>query len=89
MLSSNPTRSHRRDRQSSCHCSRAYLDFYSGIAVNALGHSDPRWVRAVTEQAGKLAHVSNLFHTEPQARGGACRPILCLIRRQEAYGPGL
>jgi len=44
---------------------KRYLDFTSGIAVTALGHSDPGWVHAVREQAGKLAHVSNLYHTEP------------------------
>lgn len=44
---------------------KRYLDFTSGIAVTALGHSDPQWVAAVQEQAGKLAHVSNLYHTEP------------------------
>ena len=43
-----------------------FLDFSSGIAVNALGHSDPRWLAALTEQAHKLAHTSNLYHTEPQ-----------------------
>jgi predicted acetylornithine/succinylornithine family transaminase len=44
---------------------KRYLDFTSGIAVTALGHGDPRWVTAVREQAGKLVHVSNLYHTEP------------------------
>lgn len=39
----------------------AYLDFTSGIAVNALGHAHPRWVAAVQRQAAELAHVSNLF----------------------------
>lgn len=38
-----------------------YLDFTSGIAVNALGHGHPAWVRAVRDQAGRLAHCSNLF----------------------------
>jgi acetylornithine/N-succinyldiaminopimelate aminotransferase len=38
-----------------------YLDFGSGIAVNALGHSHPHLVAALTEQAGKVWHVSNLF----------------------------
>ena len=47
---------------------RAYLDFGSGIAVNALGHGDPDVVRAIGEQAQRLMHVSNLYHTEPQAR---------------------
>lgn len=44
-----------------------YLDFTSGIAVTALGHSDPQWVAAVQDQAGRLVHVSNLYHTAPQA----------------------
>ncbi len=38
-----------------------YLDFASGIAVNALGHAHPRLVAALTEQANKLWHVSNLY----------------------------
>lgn len=46
---------------------RRYLDFSSGIAVTALGHSDPEWVTAVQEQAARLVHVSNLYHTAPQA----------------------
>jgi acetylornithine/N-succinyldiaminopimelate aminotransferase len=37
------------------------LDFCSGIAVTGLGHAHPHLVRALTEQAGKLWHVSNLF----------------------------
>ncbi|CAD5317763.1 unnamed protein product [Arabidopsis thaliana] len=36
---------------------KEYLDCASGIAVNALGHGDPDWLRAVTEQAGVLAHI--------------------------------
>jgi acetylornithine/N-succinyldiaminopimelate aminotransferase len=43
-----------------------YLDFASGIAVNALGHAHPRLVAALTEQADKLWHVSNLYRI-PQA----------------------
>jgi acetylornithine/N-succinyldiaminopimelate aminotransferase len=46
---------------------KTYLDFCTGIAVNALGHAHPVWVKAVQEQAAKLAHVSNLFRNEPQA----------------------
>ena len=46
---------------------KEYLDFCAGIAVNCLGHCDPDWVAAVTEQANKLCHVSNLYHTEPGA----------------------
>jgi acetylornithine/N-succinyldiaminopimelate aminotransferase len=40
---------------------RRYLDFASGIAVNALGHSHPHLVQALTAQARKLWHVSNLY----------------------------
>jgi predicted acetylornithine/succinylornithine family transaminase len=45
-----------------------YLDFFCGLAVTSLGHSHPRVVRAIKEQAEKLTHVSNVFHTEPMAR---------------------
>jgi len=38
-----------------------YLDFTSGVAVNALGHAHPNMVAALTEQAQKLWHVSNLY----------------------------
>jgi acetylornithine/N-succinyldiaminopimelate aminotransferase len=38
-----------------------YLDFTSGVAVNALGHAHPHLVNALTEQAKKLWHVSNLY----------------------------
>ncbi len=40
---------------------RRFLDLGAGIAVNALGHAHPDLVAAVTEQAGKLWHVSNLY----------------------------
>lgn len=40
---------------------RRYLDFMSGIAVSALGHTHPKLVAALTEQAQKLWHVSNVF----------------------------
>eukprot|EP00892_Ulva_mutabilis_P002349 jgi/Ulvmu1/12114/UM084_0040.1 len=45
---------------------KEYLDFAAGIAVNALGHGDARWVKAVKQQAGELMHTSNLFHTVQQ-----------------------
>jgi acetylornithine/N-succinyldiaminopimelate aminotransferase len=38
-----------------------YLDFTSGVAVNALGHAHPELVKALTEQAQKVWHVSNLY----------------------------
>ena len=40
---------------------REYLDFSSGIAVNALGHCHPVWVEAIRRQAGELIHTSNLY----------------------------
>lgn len=47
---------------------KEYLDFFSGIAVCNLGHCHPAVTRAVSEQAAKLVHVSNLYLIEPQAR---------------------
>lgn len=44
-----------------------YLDFGSGIAVCSIGHSHPRLVQAISEQAATLIHTSNLYHTAPQA----------------------
>ena len=40
---------------------RRYLDLLSGIAVNTLGHNHPRLVAAITDQASKIIHTSNLF----------------------------
>jgi acetylornithine/N-succinyldiaminopimelate aminotransferase len=45
-----------------------YLDFLTGISVVQIGHSHPHWVEAVTRQAARLAHVGNLFYTEPAMR---------------------
>jgi acetylornithine aminotransferase/acetylornithine/N-succinyldiaminopimelate aminotransferase len=45
---------------------KEYLDFLAGIAVCSLGHCHPEVTGAICEQAGKLLHVSNLFHTKPQ-----------------------
>ncbi len=49
-----------------------YLDFTSGVAVNALGHAHPHLVAALTEQAQKLWHVSNLYRI-PQGERLAAR----------------
>ena len=45
-----------------------YLDLGSGIAVNALGHAHPALVATLTEQAGKLWHVSNVYQIPEQQR---------------------
>ena len=49
-----------------------YLDFTSGVAVNALGHAHPRIVAAISDQASKLIHVSNLYRI-PEAERLAAR----------------
>ena len=45
---------------------KSYLDLGTGIATACLGHSHPELAAALTEQAGKLTHISNLYYTEPQ-----------------------
>ena len=59
---------------------RSYLDFATGIAVNALGHGHPRWVAAMQRQAAELVHVSNLFRNPRQ--GELARRLV------ERAGPG-
>src|SRR5277367_2446415 len=46
---------------------KRYLDFLSGIGVNALGHNHPAIQAAIRRQAGRLIHISNLFFHEYQA----------------------
>ena len=53
---------------------KEYIDFTSGIGVTDLGYGYQPWVDAITTQAGKLGHVSNLFYTEPPAK---LAEILC------------
>ena len=56
-----------------------YYDFTSGIGVNALGYCDEGWVKAVTEQAGKIQHMSNYYC------GTACkkqRPLPFVLLQQ-------
>ncbi len=55
---------------------KRYLDFVSGLGVNALGHAHPRIVKTIREQAGKLIHVSNLYYHEYQ---GALAEKLCTL----------
>ncbi len=53
---------------------KAYIDFTSGIGVNALGFAEEGWVAAVTAQLNKLQHISNLYYTEPCAQAAK---LLC------------
>jgi predicted acetylornithine/succinylornithine family transaminase len=55
---------------------KRYLDFVSGLGVNALGHAHPRIVKAIREQAAKLIHVSNLYYHEYQ---GPLAEKLCAL----------
>lgn len=59
---------------------RRYLDFLAGIAVTALGHAHPVFVEAVSQQAARLAHVSNFFATPPQLR------LAALLKRLAGAG---
>jgi len=43
-----------------------YLDALAGVAVNGLGHAHPKLVKAISEQAGKLIHVSNIYNIAEQ-----------------------
>jgi acetylornithine/succinyldiaminopimelate/putrescine aminotransferase len=63
------------DRGEGCYlwdtAGRRYLDFFSGVGVNALGHSHPRIRRVIEDQAARCLHTSNLYHhpwREPLAR---------------------
>ena len=47
---------------------KEYLDFVSGLAVNNIGHCNPRVTVAFQKQAQRLVHTSNLFYTEPQVK---------------------
>ncbi len=59
---------------------RRYLDALSGIAVCGLGHSHPKLTAAISEQAGTLLHISNLYNTEPSAR---LADLLCSLTEME------
>jgi acetylornithine/N-succinyldiaminopimelate aminotransferase len=45
-----------------------YLDFVAGLGVNALGHSHPRIVKTIREQAARVIHLSNLYYNEYQGQ---------------------
>ena len=47
---------------------KRYLDLFAGFGAGVLGHCHPDLVQAVTEQAGRVWHAGNLYHTDPQTR---------------------
>ncbi|MCQ4022999.1 MULTISPECIES: aspartate aminotransferase family protein [unclassified Ruminococcus] len=53
---------------------KKYIDFTTGIGVNALGYCDDGWVKAVTEQLNKVQHISNLYYSPVQVE---CAKQLC------------
>lgn len=55
---------------------RSFIDFGSGIGVNALGYCDDEWIKAVTQQAAKLSHCSNLYYAPVQ---GELAKLLCSV----------
>lgn len=63
---------------------KEYLDMTAGIAVNALGHGDQSWIEAIVDQASVLAHVSNLYYSEPQVSFPFFHRSLWSIKGKEA-----
>lgn len=53
---------------------KEYIDFTTGIGVNALGYCDDGWVKAVSEQLNKVQHISNLYYSPVQVE---CAKQLC------------
>jgi len=47
---------------------KEYIDFSSGVGVNAIGYSNKKWADAIYEQAMKLQHISNLYYSEPYTK---------------------
>lgn len=55
---------------------KEYLDTFSGIAVNALGHAHPKWVQAIQNQVALLTHTSNIYEIDLQEQ---CAEKLCQL----------
>lgn len=55
---------------------KEYVDFTTGIGVNALGYCDEGWVKAVTEQLNRVQHISNLYYSPVQVE---CAAKLCTL----------
>ena len=62
---------------------KSYLDALAGIAVNTLGHNHPRLVKALSEQVGRLIHVSNLYRVT-QAEEASDR-LAAISRMEEVF----
>jgi predicted acetylornithine/succinylornithine family transaminase len=62
---------------------KKYLDFVSGLGVNALGHAHPRIVKTIREQAARLVHISNLYYHQYQ--GALAEKLTKLSGLQRAF----
>jgi predicted acetylornithine/succinylornithine family transaminase len=62
---------------------KEYLDFASGISVNALGHCHPAITKAIEEQCGKFLHISNLYPNRPQIK--LAQKMLSLTKFDKAF----
>ena len=60
---------------------RSYLDALAGIAVSTLGHANPRLVKAIADQAGRILHTSNIYRIRDQEHdaSAARSPSACCI----------
>ena len=64
---------------------KIYTDLSSGIAVNTFGIADDEWIKAITEQAGKIQHMSNYYYCDKNTQlaellaknSGLCRSFFC------------
>jgi len=62
---------------------KKYLDALAGIAVNGLGHAHPVLVKALSEQAGRIIHTSNLFRVDEQER--AAQKVCAIAKMDNAF----
>src|SRR5271167_1934614 len=62
---------------------KRYLDFVSGLGVNALGHAHPRIVKTIREQCARAIHLSNLYYNEYQ--GLLAEKLCSLSGMQRAF----
>ena len=65
---------------------KEYVDLTSGIGVNSLGHGNEKIVGAITKQAEKLMHASNLYYTEPMEACDGNRHGKDLLRKLRSRG---
>lgn len=65
---------------------REYLDFAAGIAVNALGHNNPKIINAIKEQCSQIIHLSNLYHNQNPVE--LAKLIVAGLKEEERFKEG-